>query len=114
MTRKKQQKNSKQKQRKLEIKIPVDCSFKILRKLLNYYSFVTISKLFEISTENDKLILQNYFQKLFQRLNEAKDISNFNNDKEKQYKFQEYLCGCLNKYCSEGYNYNIQNNRILF
>ena len=71
---------------------------------LSYYSFVTISKLFEISTENDKLILQNYFQKLFQRLNEAKDISNFNNDKEKQYKFQEYLCGCLNKYCSEGNN----------
>ena len=71
---------------------------------LSYYCFLAISKLFQISTEKDKLTLQNYFQTLFQRLNEAKDISNFNNNKEKQYKFQECLCGCLNNYCTEGNN----------
>ena len=71
---------------------------------LSYYCFLTISKLFLIATEKDKLILQDYFQKFFQRLNEAKDISNFNNDKEKQYKFQEYLCLCLKSYCNEGNN----------
>ena len=73
-----------------------------------------ISKLLQTSTENDKITLQNYFQFLFQRLNEAKDISNFDNDKEKQYKFQEYLCGCLNKYCSEGNNnVNLEHEHII-
>ena len=71
---------------------------------LSYYCFLTISKLFFVTTEKDKLNLQDYFQKFYQRLNEAKDISNFNNDKEKQYKFQEYLCLCLKSYCNEGNN----------
>ena len=71
---------------------------------LSYYCFLTIANLLKISTENDKLTLQNYFQKFNQRLNEAKDISNFNDDKEKQYNFQDYLCACLNEYCNEGNN----------
>lgn len=71
---------------------------------LSYYCFLTIAKLLKISTENDKFALQNYFQKFNQRLNEAKEISNFDNDKEKQYNFQDYLCACLNEYCNEGNN----------
>ena len=73
---------------------------------LAYFSFLTISKLLNISSKNDKLVLQNYFQKLYQRFIEAKDISNFNNgdNNEKQKQFQDFLCICLNEYCNEGNN----------
>jgi len=71
---------------------------------LSYYSFLALSKLLQISNKNDKLILQNYFQKLSKRFYEAKDISNFNNDKEKQFQFQDYLCLCLNEYINERNN----------
>lgn len=71
---------------------------------LTYYSFLCISKVLEISNKNDKIILQNYFQKFYKRLNDAQDLSNFNNNKEKQNQFQEYLCICLNEYCKEGNN----------
>ena len=70
---------------------------------LSYVCFLTISKLLEISNKNDEKILQNYIQKLYNRFNEAKDNSNFN-DKEKQTQFQDYLCLCLNDYCKEGNN----------
>ena len=71
---------------------------------LSYYSFSAILNLLDISNSSDKLALQNYFQILYQRLTEAKDISNFKGNKEKQYLFQDYLCLCLNKYCNEGNN----------
>jgi hypothetical protein len=70
---------------------------------LSYCSFLVLSKLLNISTKTDENTLQNYIQKLYNRFNEAKEISNFN-DKEKQKHFQEYLCLCLNEYCKEGNN----------
>ena len=82
---------------------------------LSYYSFLAISKLLQISNKNDKLILQNYFQKFYQRFTEAKDISNFNNDKDKQYQFQDYLCLCLNEYINErNNNANLEPEHILY
>ena len=70
---------------------------------LSYCSFLALSKLLNISTKNDENTLQNYIQKLYNRFNEAKNLSFFN-DKEKQKHFQEYLCLCLNEYCKEGNN----------
>lgn len=71
---------------------------------LSYFSLICISKFLEISTKNDLISLQNYFQKLYQRFNEAQNIDNFNNNKEKQNQFQDLLCLCLNEYCKEGNN----------
>lgn len=54
--------------------------------------FIALSSLLECSTKNDQQLISFFMEKIYARLNEALNISNFQNSKEKQNDFQSYLC----------------------
>ena len=59
--------------------------------------FIALSSLLECSTDNDKTLISFFMEKIFNRLNEAQNIQNFGNSKDKLYDFQSYLSYCV--YC---------------
>ena len=73
-------------------------SFKI-GKNLSQKCFEAISGLLECSSEKDQVLISYFMEKIFNRLNEAQNILNFGNSKEKLEQFQSSLCLCVQSLC---------------
>ena len=61
--------------------------------------FTAISSLLECSTEKDQQLISFFMEKIYSRLDEAQNVSNFQNSKEKQNEFQSYLCLSVQSLC---------------
>ena len=61
--------------------------------------FTALSSLLECSTKNDQQLISFFMEKLYARLNEAQNISNFQDSKDKQNDFQSYLCLSVQSLC---------------
>ena len=61
--------------------------------------FTAISSLLECSTEKDQQLISFFMEKIYSRLDEAQNVSNFQNSKEKQNDFQSYLCLSVQSLC---------------
>ena len=61
--------------------------------------FVALSSLLECSTEKDRTLIAFFMEKIFNRLNEAQNIQNFGNSKEKLYDFHSYLSLVVHSLC---------------
>ena len=66
---------------------------------LSQKCFIAISSLLECSTRNDQQLITFFMEKIYTRLNEAQNISNFQNSKEMQNDFQSYLCLSVQSLC---------------
>ena len=70
----------------------IDCN-------LSKKCFIAISSLLECSTEKDQQLISFFMEKIYRRLDEAQNASNFPNSKEKQNEFQSYLCLSVQSLC---------------
>ena len=61
--------------------------------------FTAISSLLECSTKKDQQLISFFMEKIFSRLDDAQNIINFQNSKEKQNEFQSYLCLSIESLC---------------
>ena len=61
--------------------------------------FAALSSLLECSTEKDKTLITFFMEKILNRLNEAQNVQNFGNSKEKLYDFQSYLSFSVHSLC---------------
>ena len=68
-------------------------------KYLSQKCFEAISGLLECSSEKDQVLISFFMEKIFNRLNEAQNIQNFGNSKEKLEDFQASLCLCVQSLC---------------
>ena len=75
---------------------------------LSKKSFTAISSLLECSTRKDQQLISFFMEKIFSRLDEAQNVSNFQNSKEKQNDFQSYLCLCVQSLCKNA-DFNLIN-----
>lgn len=76
--------------------------------------FTALSSLLECSTEKDQQLISFFMEKIYSRLDEAQNISNFQNSKEKQNDFQSYLCLSVQCLCKNiAFNLiNLDNKKI--
>ena len=61
--------------------------------------FQAISSLLECSTKKDQRIISFFMDKIYDRLNEAQNLNNFQNSNEKLKSFQSYLCLAVQSLC---------------
>ena len=66
---------------------------------LSQKCFEALSSLLECSTEKDQMLISYFMEKIYNRLEEAQNLQNFGNSKDKMYDFQSYLCSCVQSLC---------------
>ena len=68
--------------------------------------FEALALLLECSSEKDRMLISFFMEKIYTRLNEAQNLENFGNSKDKLNDFQSYLCLCVQSLC-KNINYNL-------
>lgn len=79
---------------------------------LTKYCFIAISGFLESISKKDIKVVSDFMERLYNRLLEAKDLKNFNGNKEKQNEIQVLLCFCIQSLCKVAERIKIDYSKI--